>query len=351
MNDALAQTLSRVGKPTELYPCPDGSELLALPYGGRILGLFAPGSDENFLWTHADLAAETSAREFYASDAWHNSGGDRTWLAPEIDFFFPDFPNTDVYHQPRQLDPGQYDVTRTAWDLRLTNRLTATLSRDKQTVGLLIAKTVSAAPDPLRYESGSSDREGLEYAGYTLRTSLDVQGVGADPPARVGLWNLLQMPHGGDLLVPTYGRTAPKVYFGAIDDEDLIVEDNLVRYRMRATGEHKIGLRAAATTGRVGYAYPARDGRWSLVVRNFLVDPSGEYVDVPWKDTEDLGYAVQACNVNSALGSFSELEYHVPAVGGETHRSHCEDVTQVWAYRGSQDAVRDVAWRLLGRDA
>ena len=33
------------------------------------------------------------------------------------------------------------------------------------------------------------------------------------------------------------------------------------------------------------------------------MNPSGEYVDVPWTETENFGFAFQACNVNSNLGS------------------------------------------------
>ena len=32
----------------------------------------------------------------------------------------------------------------------------------------------------------------------------------------------------------------------------------------------------------------------------------------PWNDLGDFGYSTQACNVNSNLGEFSELEYHIP---------------------------------------
>ena len=81
---------------------------------------------------------------------------------------------------------------------------------------------------------------------------------------------------------------------------------------------------------------------------NIVVNPSGEYVDVPWRDTEDLGYAVQACNIhNRELGSFSELEYHVPAIGSETGRRFCEDVSQVWAFRGGREEIECVVRSLL----
>jgi len=85
----LIQVLKRVGKPTKIFRSTDGTHVLVLPYGGRVLGLYSPGNEENFYWTHTALEAADSARAFYASDQWHNSGGDRTWLAPEADLLIP----------------------------------------------------------------------------------------------------------------------------------------------------------------------------------------------------------------------------------------------------------------------
>ncbi|MSO23409.1 MAG: hypothetical protein EXQ58_09185 [Acidobacteria bacterium] len=66
------------------------------------------------------------------------------------------------------------------------------------------------------------------------------------------------------------------------------MDDRLIRYRMSASGEQKIGIRAVATVVRVGYLYET-DGRSALIVRNFSVNPSGEYIDVVWNKTEDYG--------------------------------------------------------------
>jgi len=341
--DKLIEALKAVGKPPRLVENPDGTKVLLLPYGGRVLGLYAPNSEENFYWTHPALSSADTAKSFYESDVWHNSGGDRTWLAPEVDIFFPEYPNTKTYWQPRELDPGNYKVVQTPDGIRLVNRLSVTLSRSKEKMNLEIAKSVSSAPNPLRHERGLDLRD-LEYAGYTQFTSLAVVDNRAE--SGVGLWNLVQMPHGGDLLVPTYVRATPKICFGSIPPEDLIVEDHLVRYHMRQTGEHKLEIRAVATCGRVGYVYKSGE-RWALIIRNFTVNPSGEYVDVPWTDTEDFGYSTQACNVNSALGCFSELEYHIPAIGKGTGRMRCDDAAQVWAFRGGQGAIRAVMGRLL----
>ncbi len=115
---------------------------------------------------------------------------------------------------------------------------------------------------------------------------------------------------------------------------------------MRQAGAHKLSLRAVATTGRVGYLF-AQGSQWSLIVRNFAVNPSGEYVDVPWTEPEDRGYSTQACNIHNELGSFNELEYHIPAVGGASGPRQCEDTTQIWAFRGNREAIIRVAHCLL----
>jgi len=108
-------------------------------------------------------------------------------------------------------------------------------------------------------------------------------------------------------------------------------------------------VRALATTGRIGYVYPTGD-RHALIVRNFSVNPSGEYADVPWTEPEDKGYSTQACSVNSRWGMFSELEYHVPAIGGGTGLSQIEDRSQLWAFRGQRRDIVKIARALLAAD-
>lgn len=349
MLDRLINTLDQAGKSTELFRSPDGSAVLLLPHGGRVLGLFAAGAQENFYWTNPALESAETAKAFYSSDVWHNSGGDRTWLAPEVDIFFPQFPNLDLstYWQPRQLDPGEYRAQRVNGNVHLVNHLSLTLSRSKEQVSLEMAKWIAPARNALRYEAVWKSLPAVQYAGYTQHTALKLAESRLQTDAQIGLWNLVQMPHGGDLLIPTYSRAVPKVYMGSIADEDLIVSDQLVRYRMHSKGEHKIGLRAVAMTGRVGYLYSVANGESALIVRNFFVNPSGEYVDVPWAEAENLGFSIQACNVDSKHGSFSELEYHVPAIGGGTGMTACEDVSQIWAFRGPTEQVRSIAKLLL----
>jgi hypothetical protein len=311
--------------------------------------LFPPRSEENFYWTHPALDLVASAKSFYTAEQWHNSGGDRTWIAPEADVFFPKFPELDQYCQQRALDPGHYLVKELKGGFQLINRLSLKLSRSGRNVGLKITKAVGPAKNPLRYEQELTVN-GVDYAGYTQSTSLELIGASKATREQVGLWNLSQMPHGGDLLLPTFGRAQPRHIFntlGTIPPQDLITTDHLIRYRMRQKGEHKISVRAVSACNRIGYLHQI-DDRWSLIIRNFVVNPSGEYVDVPWTDPDDFGFAVQACNVNSHLGTYSEFEYHVPAIGHGTGFTRCVDTAQVWAYRGSQSQIALIAKTLLG---
>jgi hypothetical protein len=352
MLSELIATLKAVGKPTELHQTDDGTRLLILPYGGRILGVYAPGSEQNFLWTNSALNSVETARAYYASDDWQNSGGDRTWLAPELDFFFPKFPNIDIagYWQPRSLDPGNYELMKTSHGIKLTNRLNIDAFRSKKRVALEITKSVAAAPNPLRYDAAIRT-DAVEYAGHTLLTSLKMIDPNPDGGPLVGLWSLTQMPHQGELFIPTYSKAKPRIYFGLVDapSDELTVTDRLVRFKMRATGEHKIGLRSMVTTGRIGYLYPTGNEQ-ALIVRNFCVNPSGEYADVPWTEPEDRGYSTQACSVNSRWGMFSEMEYHVPAIGGDTGLRYIEDRSQLWAFRGSRRDIETIARALLSND-
>jgi Family of unknown function (DUF6786) len=339
----LIETLDAVGKPPVVWESCDGTRVLVLPYGGRVLGVFAPRDDRNFFWTHPALGDVASAREFYGSEQWHNSGGERTWLAPEVDFFFPDFPDLNQYWQQPELDPGHYEVSQENAELAWTNRATLNMSRTKRRVEVEITKSLAPALNPLGYDSDEAEPK-VKYAGYTLRTSLQLMNSGG--PVQIGLWQLVQMPHGGEMLVPTFFRGEPKVYFGAIGADDLVVDTHLIRYKMRADGGHKIGVPATAVTGRAGYLYGAGD-EVSLVVRNFTVDPSGEYIDVPWAETEKFGFAFQACNVNVGVGAFSELEYHLPAIGLSPGSLRSEDESQLWAFRGPWPAIKSIAQRLL----
>jgi hypothetical protein len=72
----------------------------------------------------------------------------------------------------------------------------------------MIEKYVTGADDPLR----TIYIEGLTYAGFTVQTTLNVRAL-EGAPVKISLWNLLQIPHGGEAVVPTLSRPSFIPYF------------------------------------------------------------------------------------------------------------------------------------------
>ena len=338
------------GKPLDERVNPDGSRLLLLPYGARVLALFAPGSEENFFWTHPALASAESARSFFQANDWHDTGGDRTWLAPEVDVFFPNYP-TAVWSVPTKLDPGFYAAVQPSPVLKFASEIAVTLSRSHEEVEARITKSWCPALNPLRYEPMWKELDGISYAGYTQETCMELF-PGSDKSAQIGLWNLLAVPNGGEVIIPTHAKAEPEIYSGGVAPANLIVTDHLVRFRTQGEGIQKIGIRAAASTGRLGYLHRNRDG-WALIIRNFTVNPSGEYIDVPWQRSaasDALGFSTQACSVRTELEDYCELEYHAPAISIAASPLQSHDTSQVWAFCGPQDVIRKVGKCLLSAD-
>jgi hypothetical protein len=344
----LIQTIQGAGKKLEVLATPDGTRMLMLPYGARVLGLFSGRGHDNFFWNNPHLEEKTSAVSLFASATWHNTGGDRTWIAPEWDTFFPDA-NSNAYLQPRELDMSDYRLEEVSGGTQFSREMTLHLARPNRDIRLLLTKWFGLAHNPLRHDRKLAEVAAeVEYAGYTQHITMKCLDEAAEPQAGVGIWNLVQLPPGGEMIVPLYGRATPQKCFGNIPPDRISIEPHVMRIKVDFPGSHKIALKATAICGRAGYVY-ARDDRYSLVVRNFFVNPSGEYIDVQRHDPDDYGYAFQMCRVDEfEYGSFCELEYHAPALGAFPDPTRSEDTSQIWAFRGERDAIDAVAHRLLG---
>ncbi len=119
-----------------------------------------------------------------------------------------------------------------------------------------------------------------------------------------------------------------------------------MKWTMTGAGEKKIGLLPAAVTGRVGYMRGSGKSR-DFVVRDFAVDPGRLYLDAPRSGSGAC--AVQACSVSTeALGSFSELEYHAPGIGGETGTQSIDELSTVRFFRGPARLVEGLAAHVMG---
>lgn len=337
----LAEVLENCGKKIVERRFPDGTMLLAMPYGGRIIGLCTANNEQNFFWTNPALTSHNQAQLFFCKDQWHNSGGDRTWLAPELEIFFPQYPDLGVYQQPEELDPGHFRLCQQPDSLSFLTTFSVQLFRSRQVLQLSLQKTLTAADNPL-------PMAGVEYAGFTSATTLKILDAAPLNAGPVGLWNLMQMPCGGQMLIAARKKCNPFMVFGQASDHDFDVSDSLCRYNVTTDGSCKFSLQADEIAGRAGYVY-AVEGQHVLAIRNFTVTPAASYIDVPFDRPELTGFAFQGCKINKThWGSFCEVEYHAPAIGAGTGKVECRDVCQTWAFRGEQSKIENIAKSLFG---
>ena len=345
----IKNVLNSTGRKIEDIIFADGSRLLVLPDSGRVLGLFSSDSDENFFWTNPSLNRKKSAASFFKADGWHNPGGDRTWIAPEIEIFIGNLSDPmGTYHVPPELDPGFWRVECNNPFLRLTNKTMVQMLRSKKKLKVKISKEFKPAPNPLR----NMNIKVVQYSGYEQNTFLELDML-PSPPIQLGLWNLLQLPKPGRMFIPTYFKTKPQLVFGTTKSGDIKIDRNLIIWNMDyGNANYKMSIKAEALTGRAGYLYRSSDKpeNWNLVVRQFSVNPSGEYVDALWNDPFDRGYAFQACSVNSGDESFNELEYHAPAAKTLEGQNRTYDQSQVWAFRGGFADIEKAVNILMGSE-
>ncbi len=164
-----------------------------------------------------------------------------------------------------------------------------------------------------------------------------------------GLWFLIQMvvPHGGHFYAPTLGKTVITDYYEATGADYLRVENNHVRFKLDSIDRHKIGIRKTEVTGRIGFLSNEHEGRATLIVRNFLNNPSGRYADVPLHTPAGTEDSVQSYNHFSGPTGFGELEYHSPGVNRSMAEAVVVDTNQVWAFTGLRRDLVGVASFLL----
>ena len=347
----LLAALNGAGFAPAALSAPGMGELFVLPHGGRVIGLFAGGREENLLWINPALGQAGSAREALTADHWVHLGGDRTWVSPERELHVGDLARAwETYAVPAEVDPGHYTVAHQPTQISWRSPARLFFNRQQRSSEVEIEKSVRLVANPLRLEAGFGSLAGVDYGGYELATSLRLIEPAAGGPA-VSLWNILVVEAAGWVIIPTLGETRARDYLDQTLPERLVATGHAVYFRLDGREQHKIGVRAAAVTGRAGYLRRVGAERSMLLVRSFVVNPSGEYVDTPWDAPEEMGYAFQSYNDNGSLGAFGELEYHTPAIGGSTGLDRYTDVSQLWAYAGPAAHIERIAAQLLGAES
>lgn len=346
----LIEALERAGQRTGLLEDGNGGTIVLLERGGRIIGLFPAGDARNVLWAHPDIADPDRFQQRFLSQGDWNTGGERTWISPELEYFVRDGKRFwETYEIPSALDPGGYALqaepgSRQAW---LAHRFELQAYRAGAKVGLSLEKRIRPIPDPLRLLAKQTI---LSYGYAGFEAAVKLEGFGGSPAAPVSCWTITQVPAGGCLWVPTYGEAAVTDFFGTREGAELSIRPGLLTVRLYAVNQYKGSITAPSLTGRAAYYREEADGVATLLVRSFYANPSGHYSDAPPHAPEESGHCLQFYSDNGQLGRFGELEYHTPVIAENEAFGNCglTDVSRVWSYSGPIPTITRIRKLLVG---
>lgn len=329
----------------------NGVQVLITEYGGRVLGPFLAEDGESLFWSSKALAHPAALGAVVAAREW-NVGGDRLWIAPEIQYNARD--RTDFWGSlalPPQMDPGHYaleQVSSAAWRLYQEVTLEAyNLAQGSKT--LQVERMIRPADDPLRSLAGYAELvAGVTYAGYEQGVTL----TDMHPDAILSeAWNLTQVNPGGRLWIPAAGPVEVTDYYAPVDAAHLQRHSRGVALAISGQRQYKVGLQAATLFGRAAYANHTSDGIAYAVVRAFFNNPSAPYVEEPAHLVGRRGHSVHVYNDDGGLGGFGEMECNGQAIGGSLGRSTGTDQFLTWVYAGPQAQIDAVLEHLVGKVA
>ncbi len=316
--------------------------------GGRIFGPFLSPESEAIFWINRALADPDSLTEFLNSGDW-NLGGERIWIAPEIQYLVRDRSNFwGSIRVPEQMDPGRYildqpkpDQWRLSQELSLEAFNLASGSKELQ-----VEKLIQPVEDPLRHSNEyESLLDGVIFAGYEQIVTLTEAG---SDEIMSESWNLIQLNPGGQLLIPASPQVEFIDYFEPIDDHFQTIHPHHLSLKISGDRRYKVGYKAAHLFGRLAYFNRLDDGRAYLIVRNFFNNPAMPYVEEPADWPGRRGHSVHVYNDGGDLGGFGELECNGQTIGGPTGRSTSTDQFLLWLYVGPVDKIKTLGLHLIG---
>lgn len=327
----------------------DGAFVVVLEYGGRILGPFLAEDEGSIFWLNRVWQDPDAFASFVAAREW-NLGGERVWIAPEIQYSVRD--RNDFWGTvacPPEVDPGHYTLESSPGGCALHQ--TCTLQAYNLASGskeLTIQRTMRPAANPLlaldRFDQLMQD---VVYAGY--EHAVTISESRQDEILSEG-WALIQLNPGGDLLMPASPELEAVDYFAPVDAAHQVIDrdSGVVRVKISGRRQFKVGYKACHLFGRIGYVNQLHNDRWYLLVRNFFNNPSVPYAEEPPHLPGCHGHSVHVYNDDGSLGGFGELEMMGQTIGGGTGRSTSSDQFLSWLFVGLEASVQRLARHLLG---
>ncbi len=345
MQDIL-DVFNYCGMKCEVLSVGDGWQVIVSEHGGHIFGPFSEAYPEGIFWIPEDIRDEEKYRERIENRVW-NIGGDRVWIAPEIQFNITDRSRSrETLNTPKTIDPGSYRMTREgdsislamSLDLTSYNTVTGTMHAD-------LRRVLHRAENPLRMLPAYGElMRDLSYCGYEEAVDL---AVSSEQAIYAEGWDLLQIRPKGTLFIPMYAPLGGTDHYEPAGDHETVT-DSGVTLRITGDARYKIAYRSAVLTGRFGYLADSDTEDTYLIIINYPNNPSAMYSEEPPQIEGDTGYSIHVYNDDGNSGGFAEMECNLPTLGNPTDLRHGIDRLTKWIFAGKREQLKKVAKMLLG---
>ncbi len=336
----LLDVLEATGEPYAPFPLSNGFSLIVAQRGGRVFGPFW-NEGESLTWINPALATTESFDAFRRAGQW-NLGGERLWIAPEIQYNIrnrADFWGS--HHVPPQMDPGQYTLEPGANQivLKAEMRLPA-YNLNSGTANLWLDREVRPGALPILTDLPTN----VSATSYEQRIALEEYY----PSAPISQsWLLTQLNPGGQLIIPCEAGAEGIRYFGDPTSDALKPQSGAFRINLTGQRQYKMGYLAEAMKGRMGYLNTLPDGQAYFLFREYLIHPQDRYAEEVPDQPSINGLVVHIYNDGGQFGANGEMEVSGPAIGGATGIRNNVDTFRMEVYRGSLPAIQSITEQKL----
>lgn len=346
----ITKTLNFCNVGYDILNLDDDWQIIVTQHGGHIFGPFSRLYPDGIFWMPKSMETKESYKDLIDKKIW-NIGGDRVWIAPEIQFNIRDRMHyRESLDTPKAVDPGSFSMKRVKENLVLTQSLD--LESYNTVTGIIhldFKRSIHKAPNPLRRLPFFNDlMQNISYCGYEQLLDLTAQ---SDAAIFAESWDLLQIRTKGTLFVPMYHPLKGTDHYAPCGTHESIVKNGIC-LRLTGDSQYKIAYKSAVLTGRFGYLKDSDNNFSYLIIINYPNNPSAMYSEEPPQPelAGDTGYSIHIYNDDGNSGGFAEMECNLQTIGNPTGISRSIDRLTTWIYCGPIKQLKKISSVLLGFD-
>ena len=287
----------------------DGYKVVVTNIGQRILGPFNSKNESEFLWIN-NVMNNTEMLKSYQKDGQWNIGGDRLWVAPEVQYNCSDRKRFwETLFISKDIEPGNFNLKETENSILLKGEMQLeafNLASNLQKLTIETKITICDRPKILKNFD-------VNFCGYSINAVMSIKGKSS---AYSSIWNLAQILPQGRLFIEVNQKPSIVDYFN--NAQNINIEFNKHYSILPITGRkmYKLGFKAKEVTGTMIY-FNQNPDNCSIVIKNYSNNPDGFYPDEPPNQLSENGCSIYVYNNDGISGEFAEMECFSPVCGSK----------------------------------